>query len=413
MSQCKTFLFLQGPISPFFVEIAKKLEAKGHKVLRINLNFGDHLSWRHKNAFSYRGSQKRWPEYIEKFLDEHQVTHVLLLGEQRYYHKVAIELAKERGIQVVATDFGYIRPDWITFERNGMSGNSEFPKERGEIFAQAEASPEFVQGKLYQDSFVQMAFWDIVYHISSILFRFFYPGYKSHQLHNPILIYLGTGLRLLRRKKNARNSAAQIAELDREGCPYFLFPLQMATDFSLRAYSDYPSLSAVIDEVLGSFSANADKQDKLVVKIHPLDPGLQNWKKKVFGVARKHGIEDRVVFLYAGDLVHLLRNAKGLVTVNSTVGIWALNELLPIKALGQAIYDINGLVSQDSLDDFWQTPTPPDAELKDAFFRAIAGTLQIRGVFYNRPGLDVAVAQAVHRLEYDQINAPVDLSSIK
>ena len=63
-----------------------------------------------------------WYDYIEKFYDEKEVTDIVLVGEQRKYHKEAIEAAGKRGIRVIVTDFGYLRPDWIALEQDGMHG---------------------------------------------------------------------------------------------------------------------------------------------------------------------------------------------------------------------------------------------------------------------------------------------------
>ena len=41
------------------------------------------------------------------------------------------------------------------------------------------------------------------------------------------------------------------------------------------------------------------------------------------------------------------------------------------------------------------------------FLRGIAACLHVRGRFYGRPGLDVAVAGAVRRLHLNLINQPV------
>ena len=95
-----------------------------------------------RESTEFRGSQQQWPAFIEQYLDQHQITDILLLGEQRFYHQHAIRLANARGIQVVTTDFGYLRPDWITFERNGMSANSDFPREPEKIIAMAEGLPD-------------------------------------------------------------------------------------------------------------------------------------------------------------------------------------------------------------------------------------------------------------------------------
>lgn len=409
----KTFLFLQGPISPFFSDIATELNAKGHKTLKINLCFGDRMFWQHPGATNYRKSQEDWPAFIAAYLDDNAITDIVFLGEQRYYHKVAAEVAKARDVQIIATDFGYLRPDWITLERNGLSGGSGFPREPQAIRHIAQRCPERDLKTHYTDCFPRMAYWDILYHLSSSLMWLLYPHYKSHQLHHPILVYLGTGIRLLKSRLNNRRANRAINALLTEKTPFFFFPLQMATDFSIRAYSHYPNLQAVLDEILQSFAAHAPRDCKLVIKIHPMDPGLENWGAFIQRSTKKLGIADRVVFLHGGDLVKVLTHSQGTVVVNSTVGLTALSLGVPLKLLAQAIYNVEGLICSASLDEFWQNPTKPDADLCEDFLRAIAGTLMVRGTFYNRPGLDVGVHQAACRLDQGLINEPVDFSALQ
>ena len=74
--------------------------------------------------------------------------------------------------------------------------------------------------------------------------------------------------------------------------------------------------------------------------------------------------------------------------------------------MGEAIYDVPGLVWQGDADAFWTEAPPPDAALAADFLRAIAACLHLRGVFYARPGLDAAVAGAVRRLHLGALNEP-------
>jgi len=94
-----------------------------------------------------------------------------------------------------------------------------------------------------------------------------------------------------------------------------------------------------------------------------------------------------------------MERRPAVVTVNSTVGTLALASGLPVIALGKAIYDIAGLTYQGELKDFWGAPTPPDAELFDAFRRVLAARCLIPGSFFNEAGLTLAVNAAVDRLE--------------
>src|SRR5216117_2366573 len=106
----RSFLFLQGPISDFFDRLGRALIARGHRVHRINLHFGDQLFWR-LPATHFRGQLAEWRGFVARMLDEHQVTDLVLHGDRRPYHIVAAEEARARGIAVIATDLGYVRPD--------------------------------------------------------------------------------------------------------------------------------------------------------------------------------------------------------------------------------------------------------------------------------------------------------------
>ena len=111
----RVFLFLQGPSSPIFAKIADRLEDLGHRCLRINLNVGDQIFWRRKGSNNYRGRGGRdWHDYAAAFMDTHAVTDLVLLGEERPYHRLAVRAARDRGIDIFVVEMGYLRPDWLT-----------------------------------------------------------------------------------------------------------------------------------------------------------------------------------------------------------------------------------------------------------------------------------------------------------
>ena len=408
--EVKRFLFLQGPITPFFKRMADKLEAAGCECYRINLCMGDWLFWRGRKSVNYCGQQAQWPAFIEAFLVEKKITTIVLLGEQRFYHKSAIVIAKSMGVDVVVTDFGYLRPDWIVFERNGMSSESEFPQDAEQIQKLAALAPALKAQQKYHDSFFKQVVWDIIYHISSTLLFFLYPGYRSHQKYHPVWVYIGTGCRLLRRKLVwGRRSNRIIKQL--ESKPYFVFPLQMQNDFQIRAYSRFNGVDEALEEVIASFAEHASGNAQLVVKVHPLDPALISWQKITAQLASKYGVAKRVSYIDGGSLSALISASQGLVTINSTVGLWSLRAQVPTKVLGESVYDIENLVHGGSLATFWQQPIKPDPQLLADFLRAIAASIHIRGVYYNEPGLSNAVDEACQRLLLGCINKPLVASN--
>ncbi|MGN9493279.1 capsular polysaccharide export protein, LipB/KpsS family, partial [Escherichia coli] len=115
--------------------------------------------------------------------------------------------------------------------------------------------------------------------------------------------------------------------------------------------------------------------------------------------AKELGIDDRLRFIDAGHLPTLLDNSRGVIVVNSTVGLSALHHKRPLIALGTAIYSMPGLTWQGSLDDFWTQAEPPDMHLYQAFLDYVMHHTQINGDFYTRTGIEMAVAGTVARLE--------------
>ncbi|MCI0756776.1 capsule biosynthesis protein [Teichococcus vastitatis] len=400
----KRFLFLQGPISPFFDEVGAGLRALGHAVHRINLNLGDRLFWRGPGAVDFRGRAAEWPDFVAGFMDRHGITDLVLLGEQRPYNKAAIAAAAARGIRVAVTDFGYIRPDWIVLERDGMNAASRFTRDPAEIVRAGALLPPPDLQVHHLDDFRLQAAWDILYHLSTLL-PWPFPHYESHQIYNPMPVYLGVLWRLLRRGASNRRADAILKRLAGTG-PLFLMAMQMETDFSIRAYSKYRDLDTALREVAQSFAAHAPPDAHLLVKVHPLDPGLKNWKRRSRAIAREFGLEQRMHYLGGGNLGAIVEQVQGTVTVNSTVGLRSIIDHTPTFALGEALYRIPGLVFSGPLDRFWTEGTPPEIPLRESFLRCIAHSLHIRGVYYNRPGLDIAVRAAVRRLHRDLLNQP-------
>ena len=138
----RTFLFLQGPSSPLFVEIARILDMAGSRCIRVNLNAGDWISWRWRNAFNYRGDFAGWRAYVRQRIEAAGVMDMILHGEERPYHQVAIEEGRRAGVTVNVVEMGYLRPDWVTLERNGLSSNSHFPTDPAYILETASDLPE-------------------------------------------------------------------------------------------------------------------------------------------------------------------------------------------------------------------------------------------------------------------------------
>jgi capsular polysaccharide export protein len=402
----RRFLFLQGPISPFFAEVAAGLRGLGHQVFRVNLNWGDRLFWRGPGGVDFTGTPEAWRHWIETFLDQQSISDLVLLGEQRFYHRAAIAAAKARGLAVAVTEWGYLRPDWIILEREGTGGESLFPSDPAKILSAAEGLPTPDLEQCFQDHFPSQAFWDMTYH-AALLVPFPFRHFKSHEVVHPLATYAGIGRRLLLRRSEDQRSAHILADLRARRSAFWVFAMQIENDFSLRSYSSFPDMDSALEETLVSMAAHAPLDAELLIKMHPLDPCVKNWPARIAAMARKLGLAGRVHVAPRGDLDAMLQAARGMIAVNSTAASRALALDKPVKLLGQSVFNVAGLSFQGPLDEFWTEGEAPNAALRDAAFALLCAAHMVRGGYFSRAGLDAAVRATVERLDRGLINLPL------
>jgi capsular polysaccharide export protein len=239
----------------------------------------------------------------------------------------------------------------------------------------------------------------LIYSFANVLFRFLYPHYRrsDHRAH-PVLYFPFLGWQLLHAGRRQRRAMAELHRVLQKGGDFYVFPMQLDHDFQIQAYSPFDGMDQAIGYIVESFARCAPSETKLLVKVHPWDPGFVNWRRCVRRWARKYGIERRVLYFHGGSLERMAQRSRGMVTVNSTSGIQALRHGTSLICLGEAIFDTPGLTFQHGLDRFWREAPPPSAELFDAFERLLAGSILLKGVFYSEPGLTAAVRSAVERL---------------
>ncbi|MEM8593943.1 MAG: hypothetical protein AAGF06_03885, partial [Pseudomonadota bacterium] len=90
-------------------------------------------------------------------------------------------------------------------------------------------------------------------------------------------------------------------------------------------------------------------------------------------------LQGRVHYIHDVHLPTLLRGSKGVVTVNSTVGLSGVIYGCPVKVLGEAIYDLPEITYQGDLNAFWHDLTPPNAELVSKLVAYLRNTTQFNG----------------------------------
>lgn len=394
----RSFLFLQGLATSFFVRLGDALAAEGHAVHRVNLNPGDQLFWPRPNATDFNAPLETWPAFLGSVIAAHGVTDLVMFGDCRPLHAAALAEARRRGLRGWVFEEAYLRPGYITLEEGGVNDNSPLPRDPARILAMAQGLPPAAPETLSAGSFLRRATDDVRYNLANLLLRRRFPHWRTHRRWNAFHEYGGWGLRLALRPYRLRQARRRLAEVCAWPGPVFVLPLQLEGDYQLRLHSPFAGLAEAIGRVVTSFAAHAPADALLAVKGHPLDNGLTDWGRVALAEAARHGVAGRVRWLPELPFGPVLAPAAGVVTVNSTAGLQSLREGKPVVVLGRALYDLPGLTFQHGLDRFWTEAAPPDMALVDALRRVLAAHALIRGGFFREADIEEAVRNAVTRL---------------
>jgi len=294
----------------------------------------------------------------------------------------------------------------------GVNGHSNFEerlalwlKERtAQRLPPSEKPPAVTTWKKVGNSFWHAAMWAVLYFSAGWLGQWFW----NNELHHRAMTVRDVPRWVLSflRKIWYRHTEKEIESLlyGKLEKQFFLVPLQVHNDSQIRVHSNFDFVMSFIGHVMRSFAkALAQEQsegippgrrsiagDMLVFKHHPLDRGHRNYADAIRLLAEHLGLQEKVAYIHDQHLPTLLKNAKGVVLVNSTTGLSALGHGAPVKVCGNALYDLPGLTFQGNLRDFWflaHAATPNKAVLSQ-FREALIECTQVNGSFYRKlPGI--------------------------
>jgi len=378
----KNILFLQGPMGSFFKKMDTLFRTKGATTYKIGFNAGDRFYSHWDNYVPYKETRENYKTFIKQFLKENNINMIFLFGDCRFYQSISISVAKKLDIEVFVFEEGYIRPNFITMERFGVNAYSSIS--RDSKFYHSLKDTNFKKAKDVNYSQTNMFISATIYYLISNIFHFRYPNYIHHRDFSAIKESFYAIRSVLRKqiiyplyeKGYHKLLSTTLSK------KYFFVPLQTYNDFQILQHSGYKSVEKFIIEVLESFATNTTKE-YIVFKHHPVDRGRKDYREFILEQASSYEIEDRVIVLYDTYLPTCLKNAKGTITINSTVGLSSLYHKTPTITLGNAIYDIDGLTSKGlTLKQFWKKQKHPDTKLLAKFRTYLVKHTQLNGSFY-------------------------------
>jgi len=383
----RRFLIVTAPFGPFGRVLSGVLRDRGAEVSRMIFNAGDLLYGRGVGSIPFKGHARQWPGRLAELAPA--FTDILIFGEGGAYNQGVLSQAAQLNARIWVLENGYFRPDWVTVERGGVNASSRLPRTR---HAYAPPVPEIpltrMSGRILPHHVLNIS----LYHLIQLPGRFLFPRFVAPYTQAPWLQCAGHIRRYIGLAFRSRQ-ACNTEEIASRG-PFFLACLQREGDAQLLRYSQLADNVAFMAEVMSSFARHAPAECRLVVKNHPLDPGLVDLAHMTRCLAIERGLADRVDFIDGGNLATLCRASRGMVVNNSSAALSALGFRTPVKVLGDAFFDFDGLTDQGSLNGFWTAPQAPDPELFARFRAHVIARTQVNGN-YHEPRALLPTAQGI------------------
>jgi capsular polysaccharide export protein len=374
-------LMLQGPVGPFFDRVATWLMARGTQVRRVVFQGGDELDCQALRPDRFDDHPSAWPAHFAALLNTWKPDCIVLFGQSRQYHKVALERARAMDLPAIVMEEGYFRPGYVTMELGGVNGYSttldRFVWQPDPQVADPGVRPD-ISGMHFQ----KMAWHASQHYVAMHRERRRYPHYQHHRsddIHFYARYWVGSWLKKYWHRGRDYRLQNWLITGQR---PYFFVPLQLEGDSQITYHSPFSNIVEFIIRVLRSFAVHAPKDALLVFRQHPHARGGPGHAELIRSLAASLDVAGRVFHMTEGDTPDLAQQSMGTVVINSTVGLQALERGVPLIVLGDSLYRQPRFTFTGELDDFWHRRQPPDPGPTNAFLAQMKNLTQAPASVY-------------------------------
>ncbi|MES2438527.1 MAG: hypothetical protein V4584_05655 [Verrucomicrobiota bacterium] len=365
--------------------LALDLKDAGHEVGKVFFCAPDVIyKFRGIRTHLFRKPLMEFDAWLRELVRTEGYDTFFLYNHYRPYNQVAWNLAEELDLGCHVFELGLIRPNCVTVFSQKSQPLPTMAKAWGKLLAggphpkAVETPPEICQVST-PAKLVAFCTNFFLSRVTSPLFPNFVDQREmklwSHFKHGVIHLW-----RFMERSRDCEYDPLFSGELSGK---YYAVPLQVHSDTQITKCSDFRSIEQFIKKVVNSFSRHAPAGSKLVFKVHPMDRGYKDYTDLIAGLDHRLG-GGRILYVDRVHLPTLLANSRGVVNINSSVGISGLVHHVPVITLGTAVYDLPELTYQYDLDAFWTQSEKPRSQRVHDFITLLLRTSQGRGTLSQR-----------------------------
>ncbi|MEK3857195.1 capsular polysaccharide export protein, LipB/KpsS family [Cytobacillus sp. FSL H8-0458] len=378
------YLFVRGNRNKrFFANVAEELEKKGHKCFILKLELGELFfksnvesvfttNWTNKNEYPISDDEllslqiynityienilgkkvtkkqlstyKKYMYFINSYIDDKKIDIICLFNGYHWIDQVTKYLAQKKGLMIYYFEDGLFRPYTITCDSKGINAASSVNKEsdfydsiimdkkRLKKYLFKPENPQLFLNR--KESLTKVALVKFLSMVGSF--------FKIHpRLYDHITLWQAIKYFIFKKTYHIRKDD-QIALPDE----YVFVPFQVSRDTQI--FYNSPRIKTMeeflfyVHKAVATYNKKHNRNIAILVKEHPEDMSRNNYKQ----LKKKYENVKEVTFIQKYSVNKLIKNSITVITINSTVGIEALAKNKPVITLGDALYNIDGIVEK-------------------------------------------------------------------
>jgi len=381
----RKILIVQGDWESGMSLLALDLKDAGHEVGKVFFCAPDIIyKFRGIRTHLFRKPLADFEVWLRELVRKDGYDTFFLYNHYRPYNQVAWKMAQELDLGCHVFELGLIRPNCVTVFSQKTQPLPTLAEEWAKLLAggpppkAVETPPEICQVST-PAKLVAFCSNFFISRVTSPLFPNFVDQRSmklwGHFKHGVIHLW-----RFMERSRDCEYDELFAGEMSGN---YYAVPLQVHSDTQITMCSDFKSIEQFIKVVVKSFAHHAPPETKLVFKVHPMDRGYKDYTDLIAGLNHRVG-GDRILYVDRVHLPTLLSHSKGVVNINSSVGISGLVHHVPVITLGRAVYDLPELTFKSTLNEFWVGARKPRPQRVRQFINLLLMTSQGRGTLSQR-----------------------------
>ncbi|REJ15370.1 MAG: hypothetical protein C6W58_11440 [Bacillaceae bacterium] len=383
------------------------------EILSYTIQFNDLNNYKYDREELYNNI-KRYINYLNDLHHTYKIDLIITWNDTFMFDRAAKQFAKCNNISLAMFEAGIFRPYTITIDSQGINYGNSVPQD-----------PEFYKQIEFDEKKLEYLFSDLMETDQNQLFSIRVPKLKKFYLKERIqdklhVDFLKDEIKLeiifeslyQKVKKNITkkfNLWTLNDNFSSEKLPQkFIFvPFQVHDDSQIILNSpkikDMEQLVEIINKGVSKLNQNCKEKYYVIFKEHPADFGRVDYSE----LYQKYKDQDHLIFLKNGNTNELIRKCDLVITINSTVGIEALKSYKPVITLGNAYYNIEGIVHPClNLDQLHQV-------IKNALDKEVNKELITKFLYYLRFNYQIEGDWRQGKFNYRQLGKKLNLITEK